>query len=127
MVGRSPKVMSAISALPASVVEELVNAVADHLQAGVGGLAVVDEQRHRHRLGRGLDLQDFAADVVLANGEVVRRQPGDRFALVVEDADVDVGRLRLGGRGRRNEARQDDRKRAHPVCHAEPGASGDRV
>ena len=54
--------------------QELVDAVADHLQAGVSGLAVVDEQRHGQRLGRRFGLQDFAADVVLANGEVGRRQ-----------------------------------------------------
>ena len=56
-------------------VDELVNAVPDHLQALVGGLTVVDEQRDRHRLGRGLDLQYLPADVVLANGEVFSGEP----------------------------------------------------
>ena len=65
----------------------------------------------------GVRLQHLARDVVLLHREVGGGQPGDRFALGVENADVDGRRLGLRQDGRGTQATAGRQQRETPMFH----------
>ncbi len=93
--------------------------------ADVGGLAVVDRDGNRQRLGRGACGEHLARRVVLADHEVGGREPGHGLAAAIEDADVDLAGatfarplrcLRIGEQNRDREDRR-ERERCEKVRH----------
>ena len=76
--------------LAVELLDEALQRVADELDVRSDAWLSSTVERNRDRIRRGSGLENFARGAVFAHGEVGGGEARDRFALVVDDADVDA-------------------------------------